>query len=62
MKKTIFILTLLSATISSCAAFAKCNFAPDMGNGFVKCEDKEAICYVHIEGRAGEAPISCFKK
>ena len=62
MKKTIFILAAITAIMTSNAALAKCVFAQDMGNGFFRCENDEAICYIHIEGRAGEAPISCFKK
>lgn len=61
MKKITIILTTLLTIISS-NAFAKCIFAEDMGNGFLRCENKEAICYIHIEGRQGEAPISCFPK
>jgi len=61
MKKSIFILTLFTAMLVSCMAFAKCADAPDMakspdGDVVKRCENKEAICYLF----GGE--VSCFKK
>jgi hypothetical protein len=57
MKKIILVLVLLPTL-----AWSRCVESPSMGKNFFRCDNAEAICYFHIEGRAGEAPISCFRK
>lgn len=57
MKKIILVL-VLAPTL----AWGRCVESPSMGKNFFRCDNAEAVCYFHIEGRAGEAPISCFRK
>jgi hypothetical protein len=57
MKKIILVLVFVPTL-----AWAECAEAPSMGRNFFRCDNKEAVCYIHIEGRSGEAPISCFRK
>ena len=61
-KKTMKTILILGFLLNSKLALADCALAPDMGKNFLRCDNREAICYIHIEGRAGEAPISCFRK
>jgi hypothetical protein len=59
MKKLIFL-----AAIISQPAFAACKVAPDMGDNFYRCENKEGVCYILAEKHLANSPmpISCFKK
>lgn len=54
--KIIFTLIFLASMIGSNTVFAKCKDDDSMGFGYVRCENKEAVCYEFGH------KISCFAK
>jgi len=60
MKKLILILAII---LVPNLAQAKCVDDPTMGKNFLRCENKEAVCYgFFIEDSLTSPQISCFKK